>query len=60
MQAPVRLEAYQVLDLSVEYKIRGNLRTFLDIRNLTDARYFDVLGFSARPLHFLTGVRWSH
>lgn len=60
MQAPVRLDAYQVIDLSVEYKIRGNLRTFLDIRNLTDARYFDVLGFSARPLHFLTGVRWSY
>lgn len=59
MQAPVRLEAYQVLDLSVEYRIHTNLRTFLDIRNLTDARYFDVLGFSARPLHFLTGVRWS-
>lgn len=59
MAAPVRLDPYQVLDLSAEYRIRPTLRAFVDIRNLTNARYFDVLGFAARPIHFMTGIRWS-
>jgi len=59
MAAPIRLDAYQVIDLTVEYRLHPSLRAFLDLRNLTDTRYFDVLGFSARPLHFLTGLRWS-
>lgn len=60
MASPVRLDAYQTLDLSAEYRFSPTLRAFVDIRNLTDARYFDVLGFNARPIHVLTGIRWSH
>jgi len=59
MAAPVRLEPYQVFDVSVEYRVLPSLKAFADVRNLTNAAYFDVLGYAARPVHVLTGIRWS-
>lgn len=58
MDSPLELDSYQVADFYASYAITDGLRCFIDLRNLTNHRYFDVAGFNARGRNFMTGISW--
>jgi vitamin B12 transporter len=59
MDSPIELDAYQIADLYASYAFNPALRVFADVRNIFDARYFDVAGFNTRGRTFMTGLSFS-
>lgn len=57
--APRILDNYYTLDVYGEYKVRDNVKLFVDFRNITDQEYFEVLGYNTRGFNFMGGVRVS-
>jgi vitamin B12 transporter len=56
MQAPIEIDAYTVFDVYGEYRFSQKVRAFADLRNIFNAKYTDVMGFTTRPVNFLVGV----
>lgn len=59
MDSPIELDAYTVFDLYAEYRLGKNLRFYLDLKNLADAEYIDINGFTTRPRNFVVGINLS-
>jgi vitamin B12 transporter len=59
MDAPLKLDPYTVFDLYGEYRFSKKVRIFLDLKNLFDAEYVDINGFTTRPINFMTGVNFQ-
>jgi vitamin B12 transporter len=57
MEAPLVMDAYQTIDLYGEYRFFKKNIVFLDLKNIFNAAYFDVAGFSARGRNFMAGIR---
>ena len=57
MDVPLVLDAYQTVDLYGEYRFFKKNILFLDLKNIFNAAYFDVAGFSARGRNFMAGIR---
>ena len=57
--APEPLEAYATVDLYGEYKFWKNLRIFMDLKNITDTEYFDLLGYNSRKFNLAGGVLFN-
>lgn len=55
----VTLEPFTTVDVYAEYRLSPRLRLFADLRNLTNARYFDVYGFANRRFNGTGGVLLS-
>jgi vitamin B12 transporter len=56
--SPVVLEAYQLLDVYVEYTLVNNrLKLFGDLRNLLDQKYYEVYGYSTQQFNATVGIR---
>ena len=53
---PVKLKGYCTVDLYVEYQVHQKIKFFLDLKNITDQKYFDVLGFNAKRFNVNGGV----
>lgn len=56
MQAPLEVDAYTVFDLYGEYRFSDKFRAYVDLRNILDSDYTDVMGFTTRPFSVLVGV----
>jgi vitamin B12 transporter len=59
MQSPIELDSYTVLDLYAEYRLGKRLRFYLDLKNIADAEYIDINGFTTRPRNFMAGINLS-
>jgi len=59
--APAEMPAYLTLDLYGEYRFKGfkGLRTFIDLRNLTNTRYEELRGYTARGFTVMAGFLFS-
>lgn len=56
--SPVVLEAYQLLDVYVEYALLDNrIKLFGDFRNLLNQDYYEVYGYKTQPFNLSLGVR---
>lgn len=56
--SPVVLDAYQLLDVYIEYTLISNrLKVFGDFRNLLDQDYYEVYGYSTQCFNATVGVR---
>src|SRR5436190_14157561 len=53
---PKTLEGYYTLDLYGDYSFSKKCRVFLDLKNITNQKYFDILGYNSRRFNFMTGV----
>ncbi len=53
---PEPIESYAVIDLYGEYEISNGVKLFLDLKNLTNKRYFDYPGYNSRRFNFMGGV----
>lgn len=47
---------YYTVDLYGEYKFGNLLKIYAGFRNITDYKYFDILGYNSRRFNFTTGV----
>jgi outer membrane receptor protein involved in Fe transport len=45
--------------LNVNYRVRGNLTVYANLRNALDRRYEEVFGYPAPLLNFVVGMKWS-
>ena len=52
---PAELDAYMTVDLSGQYRFNEKLRAFVDFRNITNKKYFDILGYHSRRFNFTVG-----
>jgi vitamin B12 transporter len=56
--SPVVLDAYQLLDVYLEYTLLNNrVKLFGDFRNLLDQEYFEVYGYNTQRFNVTVGVR---
>lgn len=54
---PIALDPYFTIDLSGQYSLNKKIRAFIDLKNLTNVKYFDVLGYNSRRFNFSTGFQ---
>lgn len=57
--APAQLNRYITVNWSTQYQISPKLRLFLDLKNITNKEYFDILGYQSRRFNFMTGLQFS-
>jgi vitamin B12 transporter len=48
--------AYYTLDGYVEYKFCRGFKVFIDGKNLTNQRFFDIPGFTSKKFNFMAGI----
>jgi vitamin B12 transporter len=56
---PVTQPSYYTIDFYTGYDFNKTVRIFLDLRNITDQEYFDVVGFNSRKFNITAGVSVS-
>jgi vitamin B12 transporter len=56
---PEEMPQYYTLDLYTSYEFAKKVRAFVDLRNITDQRYFDVVGYNSRRFNLMFGVSAS-
>ena len=54
--APIEMPAYYVWNLYSTYSITKNVKTFVDLKNITDEKYSEVRGYNSRRFNFMAGV----
>lgn len=59
MSNPVQMEGYHTIDLYTEYRFHKSLKIFADLKNITNERYFDILGYNARRFNFMAGLNFN-
>lgn len=52
---PDEQPAYYTLDLFAAYDLK-KLRLFLDLHNLTDQQYFDIVGYNSKRFNMMAGI----
>jgi vitamin B12 transporter len=55
--APKELKNYYTVDLFGSYNICQKYRFFVEVRNITDQQFFDVLGYNSRRNNFMAGLQ---
>ncbi|MBL7744439.1 MAG: TonB-dependent receptor [Chitinophagaceae bacterium] len=56
---PQTLKAYMTVDLYGEYKFNKKIKAFLDLKNITDKEYFELLGYNSRKFNFTAGINFN-
>jgi vitamin B12 transporter len=57
--APKELDDYFIIDLAGQYSFNKNLKAFVDLKNLANKKYFDILGYNSRRFNFTAGISLS-
>ena len=57
--APKQLDDYFTIDLAAQYVFNKNIKAFVDLKNITNKKYFDVLGYNSRRFNFSAGIGLS-
>ncbi len=55
----VDLHSYSLIDLSVSYSIKANLKVFAAGSNIFNVNYSEVYGYNARPSNFKIGLAYN-
>jgi len=53
---PAQMPQYYTLDLYSSYDFAKSFRAFIDFRNITDQKYFDIVGYNSRKFNWMLGV----
>ena len=54
--APIEMPAYYTWNLYSSYHINKNVKLFIDFKNITDEKYFEVRGYNSRRFNLMAGV----
>jgi vitamin B12 transporter len=57
MAPPVKLDGYYTIDVHVQYTLIKQVQLFADLLNVTNQRYFDILGYNSKKFNGTGGVR---
>lgn len=57
--SPVLLKGYAIISVYSEYRVNKNFKVFLDLKNITNTKYFDYPGYNSRRFNFTTGVSFK-
>jgi vitamin B12 transporter len=59
--APQEMDGYVTFDLYGEYRFKNinGMRAFIDLRNLSDTRYEELRGYTARGINLMAGLLFS-
>lgn len=52
----VRLDSYYTIDLYAEFKAAKQIKVFVDLKNITDKNFVEVVGFTPRGFNFMSGI----
>jgi vitamin B12 transporter len=55
-EGPAKLPQYYNLDLYAGYTITNQFRAFIDLRNITNRRYVDIVGYNSRRENMSVGI----
>jgi len=50
---------YTSVGINLNYRVRGNLTAYVNLRNALNRRYEEIYGFPAPLLNVVAGVKWS-
>jgi vitamin B12 transporter len=53
---PEKMPAYYTLDLYFGYALSKKCRAFMDLRNITNQEYFDIVGYNSKRFNMMTGI----
>lgn len=53
----VDLRSHSVLDAYLQYQPKKNITLFMDVKNLLDTDYIDVIGYTTRGINFNAGFK---
>jgi vitamin B12 transporter len=56
---PAQMPQYYTIDFYAGYEFAKKFRVFVDLRNLTNQEYFDVVGYNSRKFNVMTGFHFS-
>lgn len=54
--APIEMPAYYCWNIYSEYRIAKQVKAFVDFKNITDEKYFEIRGFNSRRLNMMAGA----
>jgi outer membrane cobalamin receptor len=54
-----RSAGYVTAGINVNYRVRGNLTAYANLRNALDRRYEEIYGYPAPLLNVVAGLKWS-
>jgi vitamin B12 transporter len=54
--APKTLNGYYTMDFHIDYHVSKKWMVYLDLNNITNQRYFDIMGYNSRRFNFMTGI----
>ena len=54
-----RNHGYQNIGINVNYRVKGNITLYANLRNALDQRYEEVYGFPNPLLNVVAGVKWN-
>ena len=53
---PALMPQYYTVDFYTGYNFTKQLRAFVDLRNITNQQYFDIVGYNSRGFNLMAGV----
>lgn len=56
---PAQMPQYYTIDCYAGYEFNNMFRVFIDYRNITNQRYFDIPGYNSRRSNFMTGISFN-
>jgi vitamin B12 transporter len=56
---PDQMPAYYTFDFYTGFKFSKNCKAFLDLRNITNQQYFDIVGYTSKRFNMMTGISLS-
>jgi vitamin B12 transporter len=56
--APIEMAPYNTVNFYCGYKIHTTTSLFVDVQNITNQTFYDVLGYNARKFNITAGVRF--
>ncbi len=54
--APVEMPAYFTWNLYSTYTITKNVKVYADLKNITDEKYSEIMGYNSRRFNFMAGL----
>ncbi len=54
-----RNNGYQNVGVNLNYRVRGNVSVYANLRNALDQRYEEIYGYPAPLLNLVGGIKWS-
>lgn len=56
---PATQPSYYTIDLYSGYEFAKHFRVFVDLRNITNQQYFDVVGYNSKKFNVMAGLSFS-